>query len=208
MRRETVQLFFNEAALTDATLAALRACAQTFAGLRQQRLARNLEGSWGAGTYTWDLWWDEAASAVDIKAALSGLAGFERVDQLSYAPIDSGVRAADLQAGIWRTLLLRVRPEASAAQVRRLEQDLLRMPQYMAGIRNWSLSRVTSNSTWTHVWQQEYAQLGDLLGEYLLHPFHWGWVDRLFDPEFPEWTVETTLCHAFCPLEISLLSRA
>jgi hypothetical protein len=206
MRRDTTQLFFS--ASDSATETALAAIAQRWPGLRHSQLGRNIEGSWGAGTFTWDLWWDDGAPTQNIAAQLAQLPGFERADQVTYTTFGGGLREPALQGGIWRTLLLRVRPEAPRQHVAALERDLLRMPAYMAGIRNWSLGRVTAPSAWTHVWQQEYAQLGDLVGEYLLHPYHWGWVDHWFDQEFPDWTVSNELCHAFCPLGASLLSRA
>ena len=105
--------------------------------------------------------------------------------------------------------MLQVRNGVPAEEIARFEQELLGMPRYMRGIRNWRLGRVISPDTrWTHVWQQEYTTINDLMGEYLLHPYHWGWVDRRFDPEFPDvWVVDTGLCHAFCPLESTIVGR-
>lgn len=205
MRHETAQLYF--AAAAPAVDADLHALLVGLSGLRRYHLGRNLEGCWGAGAYTLDLEWDDAAPALALEALLAALPGFTRADAVTYASIGGGVREPQLSGGIWRTLMLRARPEADAGRVAALERDLLRMPDYMRGIRNWNLARVTSPSRWTHVWQQEYRELGDLLGEYLVHPFHWGRVDRWFDPEFPEWAVDSQLSHAFCPLETSLLGQ-
>lgn len=207
--RETIQLSFAagfDAATAESALASLLDSAP---GLQHSHLGRNLDGSWGAGDYTLDLFRDQTdeQAARELDDALQGLPDIARVDRAAYEIIGSGMREPELSDGIWRTLMLSVRPNVDPRQVEALERDLLRMPDYMQGIRNWSLGRVTSQSIWTHVWQQEYARLDDLLGEYLLHPFHWGWVDRWFDPEFPEWTVETSISHAFCPLESSLIGR-
>lgn len=201
MRLETVRLFIG----ADAE-AALETVIRSWPGLRRFHLGRNLEGSWGAGTHTLDLLWDPASKSVDVASRLAEVPGFERADAFTYEPIAGGVRAPHLRGGIWRTLLLQVRPGAAPEHVKGLEHDLLRMPAYMRGIRNWCLSRIDHPGPWTHVWQQEYAELGDLMGEYLMHPFHWGWVDRWFDPEFPEWTVEANISHAFCALDESILS--
>lgn len=157
--------------------------------------AANLPGSWGAGDYTWD-------SAPDARtpANLESLPGVARVDVVRYTPIGGGLRNPNLTNGVKRTLLLRVWPGTEAARVERFEQELLQMPHYMIGIRNWSLGRCEPGSAWTHVWQQEFADAADLLGEYLMHPYHWAWVDRWFDPEHPDRIVDGVLSHAFCPM--------
>lgn len=203
MRNETAQIYLSAGADAAEVERELRVRAQSLPGVHGVRLGRNLEGSWGAGDYTLDLNVDQASG----KAAelLAGLSGVARVDGVEYRRVDGGQRAAGMRNGIWRTLLLRVRAEAPAEHVTALEWDLLRMPAYMPGIRNWQLSRVTAESPWSHVWHQEFARVDDLLGEYLAHPFHWGWVDRWFDVEFPEWTVEA-ISHAFCPFETSILT--
>jgi hypothetical protein len=205
MHRETIQLFVT----ADSDAAAVESCIddtlRSSNALQRWHLGRNLEGSWGAGTYTLDLLWSTDASGDKSALEFARVPGFVRADRVSYQSIGAGIRDANLSNGIWRTLLLRARPGVAAQQIEMLEQDLLSMPNYMQGIRNWNLSKVTSPSSWTHVWQQEYTRIDDLLGEYLLHPFHWGWVDRWFDPEFPEWTVDN-LSHAFCPLQTSVLN--
>ncbi|MGH8354181.1 MAG: Dabb family protein [Pseudomonas sp.] len=206
MWHETAQLDLAPDAAPGALEEALRQRARSLPGLRHLSLGRNLEGSWGAGDYTLDLSFASAAAQAAGAASLAQLPGVARLDRLAYRRLGGGQRAPGLKDGIWRTLLLRVRPQAGPARVAALEQDLLRMPAYMPGIGNWQLSRVVSDSPWTHVWQQEFARVEDLLGEYLTHPFHWGWVDRWFDPEFPEWTVEA-IAHAFCPLAASILTQ-
>ncbi|QYY28665.1 MULTISPECIES: Dabb family protein [Cupriavidus] len=179
----------------------LRARVSELPGVRHVALGRNMTGSFGAGDYTLDLAFADAPER-SLAATLRGLAD---VDSVVYRQIGGGQRDPVLRDGIWRTLMFRVRPQASEQHVRALERDLLRMPDYMPGILNWRLARVASADTWTHVWQQEFASVNDLLGEYLMHPFHWGWVDRWFDPACPDWTVEA-ISHAFCPLATSLIA--
>ncbi len=175
-------------------------------GVRHIALGRNMAGSFGAGDYTLDLEFADVPDATEPGMGLAAtLRGLAEVDSVAYRPIGGGGCTPGLWDGVWRTLMFRVRPQASEQQVRALERDLLRMPDYMPGILNWRLARVVSAHTWTHVWQQEFASVGDLLGEYLMHPFHWGWVDRWFDPECPDWTVEA-ISHAFCPLTTSLIA--
>ncbi|MDN7929984.1 Dabb family protein [Burkholderia metallica] len=206
MRHDTARVFVSAEGNADAIERALRDAAHALAGARRVALARNLDGSWGAGDYTLDVLRDESAAegAPDF-AALVQLPGIERIDGASCRAIGGGLREPALRDGVWRTLMLRVRPQAHADQVDALERELLRMPAFTPGIRNWRLSRIVTPGAWTHVWQQEFAHVGDLLGEYLLHPYHWGWVDRRFDAESPDWTVDA-ISHAFCPLASSLLA--
>lgn len=203
----TAQVFLEDTADRASLASHLPALERQISGLTLLHAGENCPGSWGAGAFTLDGVAHSTADAAHLASALGALPGVTHADAVAYTAVGSGLRAPGLRGGIWRTLMLRVRPEASTAQVAGLEQDLLTMPRYMAGIRNWRLSRVVSPSRWTHVWQQEYQSIDDLQGEYLLHPFHWGWVDHWFDPEFPDWTVDTQLSHAFCALPESIIHR-
>nr|WP_057925106.1 Dabb family protein [Burkholderia ambifaria] len=206
MRHDTAQIYVSAIDDAGAFERALRDAAHALPGATRVALARNLEGCWGAGGYTLDVLRGERATvqATDF-TALSRVPGVVRIDGAACRAIGGGLREPALRDGVWRTLMLRVRPEAGEARVRDLERELLRMPAFMPGIRNWRLSRSVAPGGWTHVWQQEFAHVGDLLGEYLLHPYHWGWVDRRFDAESPDWTVDA-ISHAFCPLASSLLA--
>jgi len=206
MRHDTAQVCVSATGDAGAIEQALRDAAQALPGATRVALARNLEGCWGAGDYTLDVLRDaRLTDHVPDFTALARVPGVLRIDGAACRAIGGGLREPALRDGVWRTLMLRVRPQAGAAQVRDLERELLRMPAFMPGIRNWRLSRIVAPGAWTHVWQQEFAHVGDLLGEYLLHPYHWGWVDRRFDAESPDWTVEA-ISHAFCPLASSLLA--
>lgn len=208
MNVATVQLFLQEGADLEAAESALRSQLTAAGGLADWHCGRNLEGCWGGGQFTVDLRWH--ANTDHPAMDFSSLPGFASADSVCYDTVASGQRDPGLRQGIWRTLLLTVREGVPAVEVETFEQELLGMPRYMAAIRNWRLARVTSpGSRWTHVWQQEYSSIDGLMGEYLLHPYHWGWVDRRFDPEFPEvWVVDTGLCHVFCPLESSIIARS
>ncbi|WP_333973581.1 Dabb family protein [Burkholderia cepacia] len=207
MRHDTAQVFVSGDRDAGGIERALHEAAHALAGAKRVALARNQDGSWGAGDYTLDVLRDESATdgTTDF-AALAQLPGIVRIDGAVCRAIGGGLREPALRDGVWRTLMLRVRPQVGAAQVAALERELLRMPAYMPGIRNWRLSRIATPGAWTHVWQQEFARVGDLLGEYLMHPYHWGWVDRRFDAESPDWTVDA-ISHAFCPLASSLLAE-
>ncbi|MGU7768791.1 Dabb family protein [Burkholderia sp. MR1-5-21] len=208
MRHDTAQVFVAADADVHALERALHDRANGLRGVRRVHLSRNLDGSWGAGGYTLDLLREDDAQDLEPAFAdLAALHGIARIDAAACRALGGGVREPGLRDGVWRTLMLRTRAPATGAQVESLERDLLRMPACMPGIRNWRLSRVAAPGGWTHAWHQEFARADDLLGEYLLHPFHWGWVDRWFDAEHPDWTVDA-ISHAFCPLTSSLLADA
>ena len=92
-----------------------------------------------------------------------------------------------------RTLLLEVAPETPPAQVEEFERRLTDMPKYIHGIRNWAMSRnpeglikpePDNGLRWTHVWEQEFQDEAGFQ-DYMMSPFHWGWVDQMFDPDGP-----------------------
>ena len=110
---------------------------------------------------------------------------------------------------VYRTLLLRVTPGADTATIKRFENDLRLLPRYVPDITAWQLSRVESavgTSPWTHVFEQEFRSLDGLMGPYLMHPIHWAYVDRWFDPECPEFIVRDRVCHSFCAIGESVLT--
>lgn len=129
------------------------------------------------------------------------------VDGVQYQgmPVESGQRAPD---AVYRTLLLRVAPGSDATAVKRFEDDLRLLPCYVPSITAWQLSRVedaVGASRWTHVFEQEFRSLEDLMGPYLMHPIHWAYVDRWFDPECPDVIVRDRVCHSFCRCDTAVL---
>lgn len=155
----------------------------------------------GAGAITWDLVLDADVPHTpgDVLAheAAHRLAGTVTVAaEMGLEPIATA-RVPTTVPLVKRTLLLRVRPDAPADAVGRFEADLAEMPEHVTSIRSWALSRATGRGPWTHVWEQEFASLDGLTGEYMLHPFHWTTVDAWFDPEVPDHVVDPVLAHLF-----------
>jgi stress responsive alpha/beta barrel protein len=113
------------------------------------------------------------------------------------------------RATVYRTLLLRVAPDTDDAVVKRFEADLRLLPRYVRTITSWQLSRVENAigaSPWTHVFEQEFTDIEGLMGPYLMHPIHWAYVDRWFDPECPDVIVRDRVCHSFCNVDASVLT--
>ncbi|MFE5474325.1 Dabb family protein [Nocardia sp. NPDC056541] len=142
--------------------------------------------------------WTGTTTEVDTLLSESPVA---HVDGAEYHGGTAGIAEPDATGSVYRVLLLRVEQHTPRATVERFEADLLRMPRYLPGIRSWQLSRVargTGLAAWTHVWEQEFADLDALAGPYLMHPVHWAHVDRWFDPECPDMIIRDRICHSFC----------
>lgn len=140
-------------------------------------------------------------------AALMARPGVSRVNGAGYS--GEPERRADAPGTVYRALLLRVLPDTAAAAVARFEHELSLMPRYIPAIRAWQLSRVQDSlgtSDWTHVFEQEFADVDGLMGSYLMHPIHWAVVDRWFDPETTDVIVRDRVCHSFCPMAERVLS--
>lgn len=192
---------------------ALRTAPQHIAGLQNVFLQRNLEGSFGAGDYTADLHFvDEAAQKSASQQpywrdTLQPL--FDRVVerkwQMATQLIGGGMRSPAIKNAIKRTAYFRMLPNVAKDIAANWERMTLEMPAYMATMKNWSLSRALDDH-WTYVWEQEFEKVDDLLGEYMVHPHHWAYVDPWFDHEFKKQAIDSVLSHAFCSIESSVLA--
>jgi hypothetical protein len=179
------------------------------AGALRSHAARNLPGSLGGGQLTWDALFDSRAdaSASLEKELVALLEAIARIDAVVVEPIASHVADPNL-AGVKRTLLLRVRPDAAPAQIEAFERDVLAMPTHIPAIRNWSLARAAGDwrGGWTHAWEQEFETLDGLQRDYMMSPYHWGHVDGWFDAECPQCIVAPGFAHVFCDARESVLA--
>src|SRR5262249_61157595 len=101
-------------------------------------------------------------------------------------------------------------PGAAPAAVAEAERALLAMPDHIGAIRNWCLSRVRGHSHggWTHVWEQDFADLSGLSDDYMNHPIHWSVVDGWFHAEDPRCVFAPRIAHVYCRAPRSVLSHA
>ncbi len=156
----------------------------------------DLPGSVGGLGMTWDLVCDDIGAAWPQQSA--------EADSVALTPV-TGARVPLSGNRIKRTLLLRVYPGTAVAVVDRFEAELAAMPSHIPAIASWTLSR-TTHPHWTHAWEQEFADLDGLNGDYLLHPYHWTCVDRWFDPEMPNSIVDPAIAHLYRWAEGPVLS--
>lgn len=150
---------------------------------------------------------DQSDCAAAALAALLADPSVSRVNGVDYPgePVGGGQEPG----AVYRALLLRVQPGTPVATVARFERELSTMANYLPTIRAWQLSQVSAAvgvSPWTHVFEQEFADVEALLGPYLMHPIHWAVVDRWFDPETTDVIIRDRICHSFCAIDGPVLS--
>jgi len=122
---------------------------------------------------------------------------------------NSGSKPGGLNKGAYRTLFLSVNKAPNQAAIEKFDAETYMMGVYIHTIKNWQVSRVKEASgsrPWTHIWEQEYEDISGLHGAYMLHPHHWGHIDRWYDPECTDFMIDTFLCHTFCNFDGSVIA--
>lgn len=199
--------------------AALDGAARVIHAVGHSQLGRHLEGSL-CGHYTWDASLsDPEPLPLECLVSEDPLSRYfdpdsrdcivADIDAVRFEPQETGIQEPRLQDCIKRTLLVRVLDGTPLDVRERFEHDIMRMPDYVSTIRNWAFSRTdpSLHSTgWTHVWEQEYEEIDGLMSEYMLSPFHWGYIDGWFDPECPQRIVDGRFAHVFCRARESVLA--
>ena len=154
---------------------------------------------------------DHVVDAVARDPELAGDAIVRRSHEahvFALRPLRTAIPAPELTSVVKRVLVFQVVDGTSSDVVARFERDLTRMPEHIAAIRNWSLSRVArvaGDVPWTHAWEQEYADLASFQ-EYMSSPYHWGVIEPFFDAEFPQAIVDPRLAQVFYDVERSVLA--
>lgn len=162
-----------------------------------------MEGNFNGGDVATRFSFSEEAAYCAARPRIDAAAAAAGATRCNWALFAGGTAKAaspGLADGIWRGLLLCADRPSAAGRLGQFEAEMVLMPKYIPAIRNWKLSPAIESGGdlgWTHVWEQEYADIGGLFGPYMLHPYHWALIDRWFDPECPDWIVNTTLCHSF-----------
>jgi hypothetical protein len=191
----------------DASVGALASAARA-AGALATLFAPTCPGVWNGGDLLWraeyasEATW-RAAEASDAlrgaRALLADRARVAHVEQVAFARGTLG--GASPPRGLYRVALFCANQRPSAERLAAFARETATLPRHVHSIRRWQLAtplQASGSRQWTHVWEQEYDDLAGLNGPYMLHPCHWGHVDRWFDPEDPDWLIDPQLCHTFC----------
>jgi hypothetical protein len=185
--------------------------------LTHAHLGRHFPNTVGGGDYTWDLafaereqclpWVDQlrVADHADLFARV-----VVRTDAVQFEVTNVHVVEPEITDFVKRTLFLEVDRSTPPERAREFDRVLTGMPRYIDAIRNWAYHRVDDDFTigprrWTHVWEQEFRELSGLRVDYMVNPYHWGYVDPWFDPESPSRVVAPGVAHVYCPAAASIL---
>jgi hypothetical protein len=186
-------------------------------GVVRSMLNPTLPGVYNGGDYIWHLqfadeagyrrWQGDAGKAVD--AALADPSLVRLAESAAYEGGRGGSKPGSLNKGAYRTLFLSANTAPNEAAVAKFDAETYMMGVYIHTIKNWQVSRVKEpggSRPWTHVWEQEYEDISGLHGAYMLHPHHWGHIDRWYDPECTDYMIDTFLCHTFCNFDGSVIA--
>lgn len=191
--------------------AALHATTKPAGRVVRAMLNPTLPDVYNGGDYIWHVqfadlpayraWQADAAGGKAAETILGDKGRVTNVESAAYEGGKSGSKTSGLDAGAYRTLFLNVNQAPNEEAVKRFDFETWEMGVYIPTIINWQVSRVLEGSgsrPWTHIWEQEYEHISGLLGAYMLHPHHWAWIDRWYDPECTDYMIDTYLCHTFC----------
>ncbi len=219
MFKLTRLLFFpaeRPASERQAVIQKLRDASANSPTVRRFILEPTLPGVLNGGDYIWHLQFADKAAYRDCLAQphwceqvdpLFAGGALRKYESVAYQGGLSGANAK-LKQGVYRTLIMTMKPGSSPQAVAQFEKELAGMPKYISSIKNWQLSHAAEASgtrQWSHIWEQEYENLSGLTGPYMDHPFHWGLVDRWFNPECSQYIVDKVLCHTYCEFKTSVL---
>jgi hypothetical protein len=204
-----ITLSDTDAATRAALIAQLHAFApHSLAGTGLTRVANGGDIVWHLHYADQDAW---AASGVfAFLDTLEETPAVAHIDAVGYVPSPIVLGEPAMADAIYRTLLVQVDAGTKAATIDQWLTEIAAMPAYIPEIRNAALSTAVvarGARNWSHIWEQEYAQIGDLSGPYMTSAYHWGHVDRWFDPEMPERIIDTLLCHSASTLPTGVIAE-
>ena len=132
----------------------------------------------------------------------------EWIESVYYEPMRLVVPQPEIRQCLKRSLIVGVEEGTAPEEVERFERQIMEMPAHIPAIRNWAFGRVDQGlepTRWTHVWEFE---MQDAKGfqAYMESPFHWGVVDRWFDPEWTGRILVPQYLHGYFQTASSVLA--
>jgi len=160
-----------------------------------------------AGEPEYRAWLDDSEAGGIATGTLNNGALVSHVDSVCHEHGRAGSKGP-FQDGVYRSLMICINNAPDEAAISQFEFETYEMGLYIPGIVRWRISRVSEASgarPWTHLWEQEYRDIDGLLKSYMLHPHHWAWINRWYDPECVEHIVDSHQRHSFCNVAGSVI---
>ena len=194
-----------------AALAALKATGAAHPSIKRALIEPTLPGHINGGDILWHLQFENKAAYEKAKASPEWVRDIgpalkasiiSHSDFVAYEGGKSGKRKAEpRKTSVYRLAFLSIARKLPEKSVARFESDTLAMPAYIKEMRNWQLSRVSESEglrPWSYVWEQEFGEAADLGLDFTYSPYHWAHVGRWFEPESPDFLIDTCICHVLC----------
>lgn len=154
----------------------------------------------------------EAAKAGEAFAALDAAAKDEStVANLEFAAFGEGKsNFTDGEAYGHRVLLFHVLDNATEELKAEMEENIIRFPTFVTGMVNCKICKVVESSgsnQWDYAFECDYDTPYTYVGAYLATPYHWGFIDRYFEPSAKEFFIDPNLTSVYCAAPSAFLAN-
>ena len=182
-------------------------------------LGRHFPNTVGGGDYTWDLAFAGARTVPAVGRSTARSPGtptcsiqlVTRTDAVQFESTNVHIAERDDHRLRQAHAVPRSRARATPPdKAREFDRVLTGMPRYIDAIRNWAYPprRRRLHDRAAAVDARVGAGVPGRLGlrvDYMVSPYHWGYVDPWFDPESPHRVVAPGVAHVYCPAAATIL---
>ena len=141
---------------------------------------------------------------ISATEALQEQPAWGSAETFTFEPLAVGERGIWQRGGLYRLLVLTLDEGTPQALRQQFEAEMAATPAYVSTIQRWNFGRVRESAPgsrrWDYLWEQEFADITGFRGEYMLSPYHWGYLDRWYDSENPARIVDPHVGNSFCEI--------
>lgn len=146
---------------------------------------------------------------ISANEALQSEPGWGSAESFTFEPLAVGERGEAQRGGLYRLLVLTLDEGTPIALREQFEAEMAATPAYISTIQRWNFARVRETAAgsrrWDYLWEQEFADISGFRGEYMLSPYHWGYLDRWYDGENPARIVDPYVGNSFCEIDAPVM---
>ncbi len=135
-----------------------------------------------------------------LLAAVNDTANFSVYEFAAYG--SDRENFTDRQGICHRVLIFHMLPEFHTEELEKmLVENIVRFPTFVPKMVNCKLSKIVETSGtnhWDYAFECDYEEIMDYFGQYLMTPYHWGFIDRFFEPSAKEFFIDPNLASVYC----------